>query len=199
MQRLLEIISSISPYTGKNRVLFNLQNWSLPRVGKIIPKTFLTRRPFHWPTSRNMKVNMIDRLSPVWAFVHYHLITLLQGQISSTFLAKDHQLSKKTFVIILCYRNLGYMLLGYHQKMCWCLRGNVMKSKTLVILKNDRGWISFLPEDHVTTRPSSLSFGDLTCHRGLPSSRLPGAAFIFLKNLYFYFWVLFSILFFRAS
>ena len=69
------------------------------------------------------------------------------------------------------------MLLGYPQKMCWCLRGNVMKSKTLVILKNDFGWdflANDLPEDRVATRLSGLSFGDLICHRGLPSARPQG-------------------------
>ena len=63
------------------------------------------------------------------------------------------------------------MFLGYHQKMCRCLRGNVVEGKTLVILINDFGWnflANDLPEDGVAARPGDLSLGDLICH--LPPS-----------------------------
>ena len=85
---------------------------------------------------------MIDRLAPIWTFIHHHSIALLQAQISSTFLANNHQMPQKAFIIIIYCRNLGYRFLGYHQKMCWCLRGNVMESETLVILINDLAGIS---------------------------------------------------------
>ena len=72
--------------------------------------------------------------------------------------------------------------LGYHQKMCWCLRGNVIESKTLVILINDFGWdflVNDLPEDHVAARPGDLSLGDLICHLCLLSEQLARAALYF--------------------
>ena len=120
---------------------WNLQTWSLHREGKIIPIAHLTRGPVHLQTSKNMEMNMIDRLASIWTFIHHHSISLLQAHISSTFLANNHQMSKKTFIIIFCCRNLGYMFLRYHQKMCWCFRENVMESKTLVIFINDLpGW-----------------------------------------------------------
>ena len=59
------------------------------------------------------------------------------------------------------------MFLGYHQKLYWCLRGNVMQSKTLVILINDFGWdflANDLPEDRVAARLGDLSLGNLICH-----------------------------------
>lgn len=50
--------------------------------------------------------------------------------------------------IIFRYRNLDYIL-GYRQEMFWCLRGNVMKSKTLAVLEDlDE---DFFVEDHVAT------------------------------------------------
>ena len=142
---VFKIIFAIPPYTGKKKnnclAYWNLQTWSLHREGKIIPIAHLTRGPVHLPTSKNMEMNMIDRLAPIWTFIHHHLISLLQAQISSTFLANNHQMPKKTFIIIFWCRNLGYMFLRYHQKMCWCLRENVMESKTLVIFINDLpGW-----------------------------------------------------------
>lgn len=78
---------------GKISVLFNILELAkliTAQEGKIIPKTCLTWRPVHLPTTKNMEMDMIDRLSPIWAFIHHHSITLLQAQISSTFLANNH-------------------------------------------------------------------------------------------------------------
>ena len=89
---------NISIHRQKKNCLayWNLQTWSLQREGKIIPTACLTR-PVHLPTFKNMEMNMIDRLAPTWTFIHHHLIALLQAQISSTFLANNHQMTKKTF------------------------------------------------------------------------------------------------------
>ena len=110
---------NISIHRQKKNCLayWNLQTWSLQTEGKIIPTACLTRRPVHLPNFKNMEMNVIDRLAPIWTFIHHRLIALLQAQISSTFLANNHQMPKKTFIIIIYCRNLGYTFLGYHQKL----------------------------------------------------------------------------------
>ena len=175
---------------------WNLQTWSLQTEGKIIPTACLTRRPVHLPNFKNMEMNVIDRLAPIWTFIHHRLIALLQAQISSTFLANNHHMPKKSFIIICCCRNLGYMFFGYHQKMCRCLRGNVMESKTLAILINDFGWdfpANHLPEDGVAARLGDLSLGDLICHLCLPRE-CPAGEKVGRRLCLFLNWVVFCVI-----
>ena len=112
------------PYIGKKKFVKHIRTCkSDPRQGKIIPIACLTRRPVHRPTSKNMEMNMIDRLAPIWTFIHNHSIALLQAQISSTFLANNYQIPKKTFIIIFCCRNVGYMFLGVSPENVLVLEG----------------------------------------------------------------------------
>ena len=128
---VLKIIFVVSPYTGKKKKLF-----SILELANLITAERRQNYPYSMLNQASSSVDLQEHGDEHDRQSVPHL-NLHSPPFESPSSGPDqqhiscHQMPKKTFIIIIYCRNLGYIFLGYHQKLCWYLRGYVMESRTL--------------------------------------------------------------------
>ena len=120
-------------------------------------KCRLSWRPIHLATAQNMDVQVVHRLTTVFAVIDYDAIAFLKPFFLGNLLRSVHQVTENALLVLTCMLQLGKAVAEFwdNQYVSRSLGVDVPESQALVVLMNDISW-DFLCDDLVEDGGASI-------------------------------------------
>merc|ERR1719447_56281 len=114
-------------------------NVDSPKKVKLTNWQALARGPVQLPASKDVDVQVVDRLAPIHSIVDDHSIALFKTLFLGNFPGSEHEVTQKVAISILSLLNHRDSLSRNHKKVHRSLRCYIIECNTLVILVDERG------------------------------------------------------------